>query len=168
MAIAKPGDSQRFSYTGGVQTFTVPVTGVYKLEVIGARGGIPWSQDGREATASCLGGYGCGYKMLKKGEVLHICCGGHNGQSTTGGYNGGGGGASNWSGVIGGAGGGATHIATMTGTLATIGKANLSKILIVAGGAGGAGGAGFRGRGPRAARLGWARTGADRAGDAGR
>lgn len=144
MAIANVGDSQQFSYTGGMQTFTAPVTGVYKLEVIGAKGGhSSWSTDGKEADASCLGGYGCGYKMLKKGDVLHICCGGYNGQSTTGGYNGGGGGASNWSGVVGGAGGGATHIATMTGTLAEIGKTNLSKILIVAGGAGGGSNCGY-------------------------
>ena len=34
-----PFESQEFGYTGGVQTFTVPYTGVYKLEVWGAQGG---------------------------------------------------------------------------------------------------------------------------------
>ena len=39
MAIANVGDSQNFSYTGGMQSFAAPQKGVYKLEVWGAAGG---------------------------------------------------------------------------------------------------------------------------------
>ena len=38
MAIANEGDSQSYAYTGGMQSFTAPFRGVYKLEVWGATG----------------------------------------------------------------------------------------------------------------------------------
>ena len=44
MAITNVGDSQSFSYTGGMQSFTAPQKGVYKLEVWGAAGVLPHRQ----------------------------------------------------------------------------------------------------------------------------
>ena len=127
-----------FDYTGGEQTFTVPKTGYYKLEVWGAQGG--------SYNTTYLGGYG-GYSVgiynATAGEKLYINVGGAGKKGTAqsavaGGYNGGGNayGASNGKTI--GSGGGATHIATKTGILSSL-SSNLSNILIVAGGGGGSG-----------------------------
>lgn len=129
-----------FAYTGDVQTIVIPHTALYKLEVWGGSGGCNGGN----------GGYSIGYKPLKKGMVLYVCCGGVGGTDRQGesigarvvggGYNGGGyayGGASEMGG-----GGGATHIAFVTGTLRNIGKTSFvdnSNGLIVAGGGGGNG-----------------------------
>lgn len=150
MAITKVGESQAFSYTGDVQTFTAPYAGLYKLETWGA---------GSERSS---GAYAARYVELKKDQTLYVCCGGAGSQTfleakswyeenvpgfsppssrtAGGGYNGG---ASAtcylskdyvdaWSG------GGATHIATETGTLSSL-SSNTSAVLIAAGGAGGSG-----------------------------
>lgn len=127
MAITGENTSQSFSYTGGVQSFTIPYDGLYKLEVWGAKG---------YSTAGGNGGYSYGYKEFKKGTVLYICCGGNNNQYDAN-YNGGGKGNSKGPGY---SGGGATHIALVTGTIASIGVTNFvtnKKGLIVAGGGGG-------------------------------
>lgn len=137
MSLINVGDSQTFSYTGSVETFTADVDGLYELEVYGASGG----------NNIALGGYSVGYVELKAGDTLYVCVGGKGADGnttstsgTSGGYNGGGaGGGAYGTDYNGGGGGGATHIATMTGTLASIGSANLDKILIVAGGGGGYG-----------------------------
>lgn len=126
-------DSIQFNYTGGVQTYTIQDDGVYRLEVWGASS----AYSGNYAN----GGYSRGYKELKKGTILYIACGGKP-NNRTGGFNGGGtGGAKspNMSGPTDGiGGGGATHIALVDGTLASIGKATFDQQgLIVAGGAGG-------------------------------
>lgn len=126
MAINNRGDTQQFNYTGSVQTFTVTRAGLYKLEVYGGRGGGNSSATGYGRN----GGYSVGYKYLNVGDVLYIVNGGGNNNR----YNGGG--ACNGTSYSG-HGGGATHIATVTGTLASIGSANLDKILIIAGGGGG-------------------------------
>ena len=131
MAITNEGDSQSFAYTGGMQSFTAPQKGIYRLEVWGARGA-----PGHGGGYQC-GGYGCGYRLMEKGEVIYICCGQAGSQGAKAfSYNGGATGAAN-AGALGGSGGGATHMATMTGTLEAIGSGNLSKILVVAGGSGG-------------------------------
>ncbi len=129
-----------FDYTGDVQTFTAPYTGIYKIECWGAQGGYAINE-----TKAC-GGYGgmsSGRKHLIKGRNLYIVIGGQGGnvsnhsQTGSGGYNGGGkaigDGATGWGG-----GGGATHIATVTGLLSTL-SSQISQILIVAGGGGGGG-----------------------------
>lgn len=130
---------QDFAYTGDIQTLTIPSNGLYKFEVWGAAGGY---NGGR-------GGYSVGYKSLSKGETIYIVVGGQGGstdggagdaRSVTwcyGGYNGGGNGAS--AAIGSGAGGGATHIAKVTGTLASIGKASFDTngLLVAGGGAGG-------------------------------
>jgi hypothetical protein len=54
-----------FSYTGTVQTYKVPVTGTYKLEVWGAEGSVK-------------GGYSSGTKSLSAGTTLYIYVGGKN------------------------------------------------------------------------------------------
>lgn len=124
-----------YSYTGGVQTFTIPESGHYKLEVWGAQGG--------QANSTYYGGYG-GYSIgvlnSTKNQILYIYVGGQGNSgcvSTTcaGGYNGGG------LGYYGGdslnyqsGGGGATHISSASGLLSS---QNSGNILIAAGGGGG-------------------------------
>lgn len=150
MAITGVGESQTFQYTGGIQTFKAPFSGVYKLEVIGARGGI---RQGYGTANSGLGGFAEGYMRLEADEVLYVCCGGRgsNGDNLSGltvapgGYNGGGAGGygrewtsgEGWAYGYGASGGGATHIARYDGTLEEIGAKNIAKILLVAGGGGG-------------------------------
>jgi prepilin-type N-terminal cleavage/methylation domain-containing protein len=119
-----------FPYTGSFYTFTVPVTGIYKLEVWGAQGGGLYN--GTEYGG--LGGYATGEKALTAGEVLSIYVGGKGmtgsgGTSGQGGYNGGGG-SSSYTGPSGGGGGG-TDI-RYSGTA-------LTNRIIVAGGGGGSG-----------------------------
>lgn len=128
-----------YSYTGDVQTFTVPATGRYKLEVWGAQGGYA-------NTTTYNGGYG-GYSVgviyLQKNNVIYVYVGGKGANGTSmsssavaGGFNGGGSGFGYTDKYVGG-GGGATHIATKAGTLSTL-SSSTSSILIVAAGGGGA------------------------------
>ncbi|MBP3284092.1 MAG: InlB B-repeat-containing protein [Clostridia bacterium] len=133
----KPG-AKSFAYTGGIQTYTVPATGVYKLETWGAGGygtadyynSSGWHTGHTEAGA---GGYSMGYKKLTAGQVIYIGVGG-TANKYLGGYNGGGNGHD---GTAGG-GGGATHMAFANGTLSQIGTAgNSGQVLLVAGGGGG-------------------------------
>jgi hypothetical protein len=136
-----------FSYTGTVQTYKVPVTGTYKLEVWGAQGG------GFSETFRGRGGYSYGTVFLNRNSVLYIYVGGQGGNPTyssdysygisgtgfggVGGYNGGGKGGNGFTGYSGsGGGGGATHIAAINGLLNTL-SSNKSAVLIVAGGGGG-------------------------------
>lgn len=120
------GVELNFDYTGGEQKFSVPCSGVYKVEVWGAQGGSIGSYTGG------YGGYSSGEIRFEKGTELFVYVGG----STTGesgGYNGGGDGISNGTG-----GGGATHIATVSGKLSKLNLSeNSNNILIVAGGGGG-------------------------------
>ena len=67
-----------FDYTGNIQTFVVPETGVYQIETWGAQG------EGAGTTAGGYGGYSTVETILQKDEVLYINVGGQNG------YNGGG------------------------------------------------------------------------------
>lgn len=131
-----PGPSS-FDYTGSVQKYIVPKTGVYKLETWGAQGG---------STSGCVGGYGAystGEITLKKDDVIYIFVGGSGLGYTThrplsGGYNGGGGSSpTSDTNEITASGGGATHIAkTNKGTLSNY--SNNDEIYIVSAGGGGA------------------------------
>ncbi len=124
-----------FSYTGGVQTWTVPA-GVFSINV-DARGAIGgWNSN--MSTYLDSGGHGarvvCSLAVTP-GQVLNIYVGGKGNNGTvsgaTGGFNGGGNGAfvsGSWGG---GAGGGATDI--------RIGGTALTNRVVVAGGGGGAG-----------------------------
>lgn len=149
MAITTIGQSQSFGYTGGIQTFTVPFNGLYKLDVRGAKGGKANDHQGT------YGRNAVGYIKLKKGEILYVVCGGAGANDSTGwssgdfdpysytvagGYNGGGNGyaygtGNYWQGV-GAGGGGATHIARQNGLLKSISDSNI--LIVASGGAGSA------------------------------
>ena len=141
-----------FESINGEQTFIAPISGTYKLEVWGASGGT--------VSQSYRGGYGAystGDIHIDENQVLYINVGGVGevtssaiDQIAQGGYNGGGSGA-NYSlqaGRVAGGGGGATHIAFVSGKLASLekykgslsddGKYYVSNdIVIVSGGGGG-------------------------------
>jgi hypothetical protein len=120
--ISKTISLAAFDYTGGVQTYTVPVTGTYKLEVWGAEGGYnTTSLNGGK------GGYSFGNIKLNGSQIIYIQVGGSG--NIGNGYNGGGLGQA--------IGGGATHMSTSSGLLNTM-STNTTNILIVAGGGGGA------------------------------
>lgn len=114
-------------YTGDVQTYVVPETGTYKLEVWGAQGGINTvgvSEGGK-------GGYSAGEVYLEQGTKLYIYVGETPTYTGTdglqhGGFNGGG---SGYASSTGRAGGGATDI--------RINNDSLYARAIVAGGGGG-------------------------------
>jgi len=108
-----------FSYTGSFQSFIVPATGTYKLEVWGAQGGTAGS------SAGGLGGYSSGYISLTAGKTIYIYVG-QMGQAPSAGiaFNGGGEGI-----CCGGGGGGGTDF-RIDGT-------GWSDRVIVAGGGGG-------------------------------
>ena len=145
------GSYWNFGYNGAIQTFTVPCSGIYKLEVWGAQGGNVYlygtlngySRD--ITTVGGLGGYSTGSKTLTSSSILYVVVGGQavlmnrnipNNTQTggTGGYNGGG---TSTVGTASG-GGGATHIATATGVLTSL-TSTRDKVLLVAGGGGGSG-----------------------------
>lgn len=124
---------QKFNYTGSVQTFTVPTTGNYRLELWGAQGGRIGSDD----STGGRGAYVKGTYNVTKGTVLYLYVGGKGGDSGTsidgynslnnnGGWNGGG----NGSGSRGPGGGGATDVRTTNNT-------TYANRLLVAGGGGG-------------------------------
>jgi len=130
-------------YTGTVDTITILKTGLYRLYARGAAGGS-WAGSGNGPA----GGISSGYKFLKKGTILYACVGGQGsyssaGSGPAGGFNGGGDGRrytyNNGASYAGSAcsGGGASHIATISGTISAIGASRKSSILIVAGGGGG-------------------------------
>ena len=141
---------QEFAYTGGLQSLSVPKTGIYLLEVWGAQGGdaagFSWG-DGSVYSPRYggLGGYSTGQVMLSEAQVLYICIGGQGGSLevnhagvTSGGYNGGGNATQTFSQsrqCTGG--GGCTHIGTFNSTLESNGST--TGLYIVAGGGGGTG-----------------------------
>lgn len=130
-----------FSYSGVPQTFTVPSTGTYKLEVWGASGGTLGGNAGK-------GGYATGTLTLTYNSKLYIVIG-STGQGYDGGYNGGGNGglsAGSEGSQSGAGGGGASHIATVSGTLNSL-QTQRSAILVVAAGGGGTGNQGIGGAG---------------------
>ena len=148
MAITGVGTNQTFNYTGGIQTFTAPFSGTYKLEVYGAQGGTATYTAASKTGTGGKGGYSYGSINLTAGDKLYVCVGGQgagtDGATTTktaaGGYNGGGNGFAQAvydgtsSGAAAGGGGGATHIGKTNTTLANTSSTN---VLIVAGGGGG-------------------------------
>lgn len=128
--------SQTFSYTGAMQTWTVPA-GVCSvtIEVWGAEGGAGngFGQYGG------LGGYATGTLNVSAGQVLNIFVGGKgidNTNGAAGGWNGGGVSAQGYTGCgaagsLGGSGGGGSDV--------RVGGTTLNDRIIVAGGGGGGG-----------------------------
>ena len=96
-----------FDYTQSVESYTIPSTGLYKLEVWGGQGADSTYLGGK-------GGYSCGEIYLEENSIIYICVGGA-GNGSDAGYNGGGRGVGVYSGGF--AGGGATHIAKTSGIL---------------------------------------------------
>ena len=126
--------------TPGSYTYTIPQTGLYKLETWGAQGGTVTY--GSNTYRGGYGGYSTGNVFLTKGDVLYlniggVGTGGISSSTFAGGYNGGGAiSATNGTDHYHASGGGATHIATKSGLLSTL-SSNLDSILIVSGGGGG-------------------------------
>ncbi len=141
MEITAVGQSQAFEYTGAIQSFTVPISGIYKLEAYGGQGG----KSPRGDIGGC-GGYTCGEIKLKKGDILYVCVGGRGTDSyinassplLPGGYNGGGysqatqSDSGGYSGA--GSGGGATHFGLKNKILKEY--ESTAGLLLVAGGGG--------------------------------
>jgi len=146
--------SRTFNYTGGMQSFKVPATGSYRLEVWGAQGGTSSSHTGG------LGGYTNVSKCLTagtSGDTLYVGVGGTT-TTANGGWNGGGCG-NGWNSscdcgagvsssdytqantVYAAGGGGATHIGTVNAQLRNYAsdQRNPNYIFAVAGGGGGGG-----------------------------
>ena len=139
-----------YDYTGGEQTFVVPVTGTYKLETWGAQGGTIEKNLYLGALAGGYGAYSSGLISLTAGTTIFINVGGVGSVCTKystaflnstcgndGGYNGGGSTRQYFSNTYYGSGGGATHIATRSGLLSFL-YDNIDSILMVSGGGGGA------------------------------
>ena len=124
-----------FDYTGGEQTFTVPISGTYKIETWGAQGG---SGSGNKSIGG-YGGYSTGNLDLNENSSLYIYIGGQS-ISAKNGYNGGGSGQKTAGSISnpGGGGGGATHMSLIPGLLSTL-ENSKDSILIVSGSGGGAG-----------------------------
>ena len=127
---------QTYSYTGSVQTFTVPqCVGTITVDARGGQGAnaadvLPNNSSGG------LGGRVVGVITVTPGQVLNIYVGGAGNASGAGGYNGGGAGgvASAGSGCNGGSGGGGGGASDIR-----IGGTALSNRVLVAAGGGGAG-----------------------------
>jgi hypothetical protein len=112
--------SQTFNYTGSVQTFTAPATGVYTLEAWGAQGGNDPSNP--NAIFGGRGGYAKGDVTLTAGQTIQV----YVGQQGSGCMN------SNWRST---GGGGATDF-RLTGGNWNDNAGLLSRILVAGGGGG--------------------------------
>lgn len=66
-----------FTYSGEVEEFEVPVSGVYRLETWGAQGADATS--GSNMARGGYGAYSVGEMFLKKGDILYVNVGGQNG-----------------------------------------------------------------------------------------
>ena len=117
-----------YGYTGGMQSFSVPATGTYKLEVWGAQGGSV------SGAAGGKGGYAVGNKALTAGQVLYIGVGGQNTDFNGGSsYSGRSAAQDNFDNAAKGGGGG-SHFGLTNTQISATSKTNL---LVVAGGGGG-------------------------------
>ena len=119
-----------YNYTGDIQTFTVPSTGKYKLEVWGAQGAD--STTDSNSKYGGYGGYSFGVVNLSASSSVYVVVGEKPSlNQVNGAYNGGGNGTSSGTG-----GGGATHIATRTGVLSSLSSYKSTVLIVAAGGSG--------------------------------
>ena len=132
-----------FSYIGDVQTFMVPTTGDYRIELWGAAGGKNILDAGARASSTGGGGaYTAGDIHLEKNTPLYIFVGGKGSDAvprtmTAGGWNGGG--SADWDhsdDEADGGGGGATDVRLVLGDWND--TESLKSRIMVAGGGGGA------------------------------
>jgi hypothetical protein len=140
--------SYAYNYKGTVQTWIVPESGVYKIEVWGAGGdGTPGKGTNQgEGWSGGGGGYIGGNIALEKGKTLYIYVGGRGNPSVgarggvqAGGWNGGGSSGGQTLGANGGGGHGATDVRTVNGNWDAQDSLE-SRIIVAGGGGGGAGG----------------------------
>ena len=127
-------------YTGDVQSWQCPVTGIYKLEVWGAEGASAIYTNPYGTTSTFLGGKGAyvsGSVKIEKDVTLYIYVGGKGEANGVGGWNGGGClDVTAKSGKKQSGGGGATDISLANGVWNS--DSHLHSRIIVAGGGGGA------------------------------
>lgn len=129
--LAEGSNSWNFDFTGVEKEFPVPLNGSYKLETWGAQGKTnTYDLTNHPNLTGGYGGYSEGIISSLKNDIYYISVGqfGGHGISPFGG------GGKNENGSLGG--GGATHIASLSGTLASL-ENKRDKILIVSGGGGG-------------------------------
>lgn len=117
------------TYTGSSQTFTVPCSGIYKVETWGAQGGDYLTILGGK------GAYSSGNIHLTEGTNIYVYVGQKPGNGDIGGYNGGGSIIAGQS-AFGRAGGGATDVRLSNGVWND--NNGLKNRIIIAGGGGGA------------------------------
>jgi len=115
-----------FGYTGSVQSFTIPSSGNYKLEVWGAQGGNDLAAPSERFGGR--GGYSAGELYLTSGTILYLYIGGQGSGCTS----------STWYST---GGGGATDIRLVGGEWNN--SSGLYSRIIVAGGGGGRHGKGY-------------------------
>ena len=120
-----------YDYIGDVQEFSVPVSGIYKVELWGASGGDVTIDDVNYQGG--LGGYTSGIINLAKNQFLYVYVGGST-SSYVGGYNGGADCGDGTDGKYTG-GGGATDIRINNGIWNDFNSLK-SRIMVAAGGAG--------------------------------
>ena len=132
--------TQDFSYTGDVQSYTVPFTGTYKIECWGAEGGDDPNKGG---ALPGKGAYTSGYINLTSGRQLFLYIGGVGSslykQINYGGWNGGGTSTSNANTYFPSGGGGSTDVRLIkhSGSDGWSGTSSLrSRIMVAAGGGG--------------------------------
>ena len=79
-------EGYNFAYTGSIQTFTAPKTGIYQLETWGAQGGNAEDSENNLVARGGYGAYAKGEVLLVQGEKLYIGVGGQDGGNGGGGY----------------------------------------------------------------------------------
>lgn len=126
------GTETIFEYTGDVQSFTIPASGAWKIELWGGKGGSVPSTAGGGAGGK--GAYVRAVKNFSSDDVVYVVVGDAGGEYQTSytGYNGGG----NYTDAAGG-GGGATHLAFNNGYL--LKDTDVNDLIAVAGAGGGGG-----------------------------
>jgi hypothetical protein len=128
--------SKEFAYTGNYQTFFVPVSGDYKIELWGAQGGSFPSQ----TVSGGKGAYVTGTIFLKANTTLYLYIGSQGtmlkSTAIAATFNGGGATPNTNSGVTAGSGGGATDVRLVSGAWSDTSSLR-SRIIVAAGGGSG-------------------------------
>ena len=124
-----------FNYTGSEQTFTVPISGTYKIETWGAQGGVNSSSKDNALFKFSYGGYTSGIINLMTGIKLYVYVGQTGNNLRTDIFNGGGIGGLSEMNSFGQSGGGATDVRIVKDKWNNF--SSLKSRVMVAGGGGG-------------------------------